>query len=441
MDNDNRGTHSRRSLLKTTLFGGSGLGLKALAAGVPVSFLVRPLEARAEVYQCADKPKAQYLILSTSSAGDPLNANVPGTYDFPDIVHAADPRMAPTPISLGGKPYTAAQLWSTLPPWVLDRTAFFHHATLTNNHANLPKVLRLMGQTAKQEMLPSIFAKYLAPCFGTVQVDPISAGAGDLLSIDGRSLPNVAPTGLRDLLTRPNSPLTRLQAMRDSGLDEINTILKERGTQAQRRYLDSLALSRQQARSLGSDLLDMLSAIRSDRPDGQVAAAVALIKMNVAPVVTIRIPFGGDNHTDDQLMRSEVPQHATAIAQIGVLMESLRAAGLQDQVTFAAYNVFGRTLKKNGLEGRDHWGSHHATVMMGKQIRAGVIGGLEPKAMDYYATPIDSASGLPRPGGGDIPFGETLAAMGKTLGAALGIAPDALDRNISGGKVVSAAVT
>ena len=433
--------YSRRSLLKTTLFGTSGLGLRALATGIPVSFLARPLEARAEVYQCADKPKAQYLILSTSNAGDPLNANVPGTYDFPDIVHAADPRMAATPISLGGKAYTAAQLWSTLPPWVLDRTLFFHHATLTNNHANLPKVLRLMGQTAKQEMLPSIFAKYLAPCFGTVQVDPISAGAGDLLSIDGRSLPNVAPTGLRDLLTRPNTPLMRLQGLRDTGLDEINKILKERGTKAQQRYLDSLANSRLQARSLGSDLLDMLSAIRSDRPDGQSAAAVALIKMNVAPVITIRIPFGGDNHTDDQLARSEVPQHATGIAQIATLMESLRVAGLQDQVTFAAYNVFGRTLKKNGLEGRDHWGSHHATVMIGKQIRGGVIGGLEPKAQDYYATPIDSRSGMPQPGGGDIPFGETLAAMGKTLGRALGVDPTVLDRNISGGKIVTAAIT
>jgi hypothetical protein len=432
--------YSRRNLLKTTLFGGSGLGLRALATGVPISFLARPLTARAEIYQCANKPKAQYLILSTSSAGDPLNANVPGTYDFPDIVHAADPRMAATPITLAGKQYTAAQLWSTLPPWVLDRTVFFHHATLTNNHANLPKVLRLMGQTAKQEMLPSIFAKYLAPCFGTVQVDPISAGAGDLLSIDGRSLPNVAPTGLRDLLTRPNTPLMRLQALRDTGLDEINKILKQDGTKAQQRYLDSLALSRQQARSLGTDLLDMLSAIRSDRVDGQVAAAVALIKMNVAPVVTIRIPFGGDNHTDDQLARSEVPQHATGIAAIGVLMESLRAAGLQDQVTFAAYNVFGRTLKKNGLEGRDHWGSHHATVMMGKQLRGGVIGGLEPKAMDYYATPIDSRSGMPQPGGGDIPFGETLAAMGKTLGTALGVDPAVLDRNISGGKSVAAAI-
>ena len=335
---------------------------------------------------------------------------------------------------------TGAQLWSTLPPWVLDRTVFFHHATFTNNHANLPKTLKLMGNTAKQEMLPSIFAKYLAPCFGTVQVDPVSAGAGDVLSIDGRSLPNVAPTGLRDLLTRPNSPLQRLQPLRDAALDEIHAVLKERGTKAQKLYLDSLASSRQQARSLGSDLLDMLSAIKNNNADGQVTAAVALIKMNVSPVITIRIPFGGDNHTDDDLLRSEVPQHATGIAAIAQLMEALRVAGLQDQVTFAAYNVFGRTLKKNGIAGRDHWGSHHATVMIGNGLRAGVIGGLEPKANDYYAAPIDSASGAGMPGGGDIPFAETLAAMGKTLGASVGVPRDLLDRTILGGKAVPAAL-
>jgi hypothetical protein len=348
--------------------------------------------------------------------------------------------MAATPIALGGRTYTGAQLWSTLPPWVLERTSFFHHATHTNNHANLPKVLRLMGQTARQEMLPSIFAKYLAPCFGTIQVDPVSAGAGDVLSIDGRSLPNVAPTGLRDLLSRPNTPLQRLQALRDMGVDEIHGILKDRGTQAQRRYLDSLVQSRQQARALGGDLLDMLAAIRSDRADGQIIAAVALIKMNVTPVVTIRLNFGGDNHTDPGLLRSEVPQHATGIAQIGQLLEMLRTAGLQDRVTFAAYNVFGRTLKKNGPEGRDHWGSHHATVMIGRGLRGGVVGGLEPKASDYYATGIDAQTGEKRPGAGDIPFAETLPAMAKTLGAALRIPADLLDRHISGGKIVKGAL-
>jgi hypothetical protein len=299
---------TRRSLIGKTVFGAGALGLRALATGLPVSFLSRPLQA--QDFTCTDKAKAQYLIIATSSAGDPLNANVPGTYAFPEIAHSPDPSMAATNFTLGGTPVTGAQIWSTLPQWVLDRTAFIHHATLTNNHANLPKVMRLMGSTARQEMLPSILAKHLATCFGTVQVDPVSAGAGDILTIDGRDLPNVAPTGLRDLLARPNTPLLRLQATRDTALDEIYAVMKERGTKAQKLYLDSLVTSRRQARSLGSDLVDMLGAIRNDGSDGQVVAAVALIKMNVTPVVTIRLPFGGDNHTDPDLLRSEVPQHA-----------------------------------------------------------------------------------------------------------------------------------
>jgi hypothetical protein len=428
---------TRRSLLKKTVFGSGALGLRALATGLPVGFLSRPLDVRAEDFTCTDKNRAQYLIVACSSAGDPMNCNVPGTYDFPDIAHSPDPRMAATPLSLGGVSTTAAAVWATLPQWVLDRTAFFHHATLTNNHANLPKVMRLMGATAKQEMLPSIVAKYLAPCFGTVQVDPISAGAGDILTIDGRSLPNVAPTGLRDLLTKTNTPLNRLQPLRDATLDEIHSLLKERGTKAQKLYVDSLATSRMQARSLGSDLVDMLATIKTDAADGQVTAAVALIKMNVSPVITIRIPFGGDNHTDPDLARTEAPQHETGVQRIIQLEEALRVAGLEDRVTFAAYNVFGRTLKKNALIGRDHWGSHHATVMIGKPIKAGVVGGLEPKAMDYYATAIDSASGRP---GTDIPFAETLSAMGKTLGAAVGVKPEVMDRYISGGKVVRGAL-
>jgi hypothetical protein len=52
-------------------------------------------------------------------------------------------------------------------------------------------------------------------------------------------------------------------------------ILKDRGTRAQQDYLDRLALSKRQARALGTDLLDMLGAIRSDKSDGQVVAAVA----------------------------------------------------------------------------------------------------------------------------------------------------------------------
>jgi uncharacterized protein (DUF1501 family) len=213
--------------------------------------------------------------------------------------------------------------------------------------------------------------------------------------------------------------------------------LKDRGTKAQKLYLDSLVTSRKQARSLGSDLVDMLGAIKNDGSDGQVIAAVSLIKMNVTPVVTIRLNFGGDNHTDPDLARSEAPQHESGVLAITQLMTQLQMAGLADQVTFAMYNVFGRTLKKNGVAGRDHWGSHHATLMMGKNIKAGVIGGLEPKNNDYYATTIDSKTGR---SGGDIPFAETLSAMGKTLGAAVGIQAAAMDKYIAGGKVVQGAL-
>src|SRR5947207_560510 len=127
---------TRRTLLGKTVFGAGAIGLRALATGLPVSFLARPLTAMAEDYVCADKN--------------------------------------------------------------------------------------------------------LAPCFSTVQVDPISAGAGDILSIDGRSLPNVAPTGLRDLLTRANTPLNRLQALRDQSVDEVFAVLKDRGTKAQKAYMDNL---------------------------------------------------------------------------------------------------------------------------------------------------------------------------------------------------------
>jgi uncharacterized protein DUF1501 len=432
---------SRRNAILATLFGAGYAGLRALATGLPIAAFTRPLRAFG-AGACPDKARAQYLILSTSSAGDPVNANVPGTYDFPDIPHAADMdmTMAPTQFRLGAATVTGARIWSTLPQWVLDRTCFFHHATLTNNHPNLPKVMRLMGATYKQEMLPSILAKSLAPCLGTVQTEPVSLGAGEILSFDGRGLPNINPTGLRDVLAQPKGPLKDLQKLRDAALDRMNAALKQDGTRVQRDYLDSLALSRSQARSIADDLLAMLADITSDRSDGQVVAAAVLMKMNVSPVVAIHIEFGGDNHTDDGLLKSEVPQTQTGVARIAALMANLQQYGLQDQVTFAMYNVFGRTLKKLALAGRDHWASHHTTVMIGKPIRAGVVGGLEPQAGDYYATPIDSASGKGVPGGGDIPFVETLAAMGKTLGAAVGLPADLLAQQITGGKVVAGAL-
>src|SRR5690349_20316709 len=104
---------TRRKLLRSGLLGAGLLGLRSLATGLPVSFLLDPLAARADELPCPKAGAGQYLIFSTSGTGDPINTNAPGTYDlpasYPKAVHPDDPQMAPTPLSLGGKSYTAAK--------------------------------------------------------------------------------------------------------------------------------------------------------------------------------------------------------------------------------------------------------------------------------------------------------------------------------------------
>jgi hypothetical protein len=428
---------TRRELLLQGLLGAGWLGLRSLATGLPAAFLLRPAAASADgEMQCADPAKAQFLILSMSAQGDPVNANVPGTYDFADIAHSADPAMAKSELVLGAQSFWAARPWAGLPDWVRGRLCFFHHATLTNNHPNLPKVMRLMGATARQEMLPSIIAKATAPCLGTVQVEPISVGAGEILTFEGRGLPNLNPTGLRDVLTHPAGPLFRLHKLRDQSLDKLHATLKNSGTPEKRGYLDRFARSRSEARQISDQLLSNLASITSDRADGQVAAAATLIKMNVAPVVAVSIGFGADNHSDPDLSR-ETAETQAGVAAINLLAQKLTEYQLEDRVTFAMLNVFGRTLKKLGTRGRDHWASHHTTVMFGKAVRPGVVGGLayDARIGDYSCLPIDSTSGRGM-AGADIGFEDTLGAVGKTMGAAVGLSSSLLDAQISRGKIV-----
>jgi hypothetical protein len=227
--------------------------------------------------------------------------------------------------------------------------------------------------------------------------------------------------------------------MRDKFLDQINATLKQNGTQEQRAFLDAKAASHHEARSLSDSLLNALSNLHDDGTDSQITAAITMIRMNVAPVYAVRIPFGGDNHVDDNLLTKEVPQHQSGMASIAGMMSQLQAAGLQDRVTFMMLNVFGRTLKNQGLTGRNHWANHHATVVIGKNVQAGVVGGVIPQGSDYQASPIDSASGHAS-ASGDIDFKSSFGAMAKTVGASLGIPQPYLDSNITAGRTVAAAV-
>ena len=106
---------TRRKALTSALFGAGYIGLRALATGIPASVLLKGRRASADsAVSCANKSKAQFIVLATSSNGDPINANVPGTYEDTRITHSADPAMAPTAMKLGSKATTHAGLGGLL---------------------------------------------------------------------------------------------------------------------------------------------------------------------------------------------------------------------------------------------------------------------------------------------------------------------------------------
>jgi hypothetical protein len=215
-------------------------------------------------------------------------------------------------------------------------------------------------------------------------------------------------------------------------------VLKDSGNRAQRDYLDQMALSQIELRGISDSLLGSLSTIKANDVEGQLIAAVALIQMNVTPVSVINIPFGGDNHSDANLAR-ETSQHVSGVASINSLMQKLAAAGLKDRTTLVMMNVFGRSLNRPLLMGRDHLGNHHCSIIVGNRIRGSVIGGVAKLGSDYTATGIDAATGASNPSG-DVRFEDTLSAVGKTIGVAVGIPDDVLTDQITTSKPITAAL-
>lgn len=434
---------TRRQMLATTLFGAGLVGLRTLATGLPASFFWNPRKALADGIRpsCASKDKAQYVIFNTSGAGDPINASVPGTYEDPAIVHSPDPALAPTTITIGGASHTAAAPWATLPGNVLDRTTFFHTMTNTPVHPKEPDVLRLMEATKGSEMLPSLLAKYLAPCLGTIQTEPLSLGAAspsEGLTYGGQALPIVPALALKATLTNPAGELTDLQSLRDRTLNRLYDVYRKDATPAQRAYIDSLVVSQTEVRNIRQDLLERLASITDNSADSQILAAITLVQMNVTPVIAIHIPFGGDNHRDIALA-TETAETISGVETIASLMSQLATAGLSDSVSFVSLNVFGRTLGPGNTDGRQHNPNHQVSIAIGKPFRGGVVGGVAPVGTDYGAVSIDSKSGAPSDGG-DVSAANTLSAFGKTLLSAVGVDAGAIADEIQGGSVITAAL-
>ena len=418
------------------------MGCVHWATGLPTAFFLNPRKAMAsDASACVAPDKAQYVIFNTSGLGDPINASVPGTYQDANITHSTDASMQPTSITLSGQQSTAALPWASLPQAVLDRTCFFHMMTNTPIHPKEPDVLKLMGTTYAGEMLPSLVAKQLAPCLSTIQPQPISLGAvtpAEALSFEGMALPIIPPLALKATLTNTPGPLTNLQSLRDDTLNQIYALYKDQATPAQRAYIDTWVNTQQQARSIDQSLLQALSSIKDNSAASQMLAAIALIQMNVSPVIAVHIPFGGDNHRDIALA-AETKQTVAGVATLVSLMQQLASAGLSDRVSFVSLNVFGRTLGPSNTDGRQHNPNHQVSVLIGKPFRGGVVGGVTQVGSDYGALPIDAASGAGTPSG-NISAVDTLPSFGRTVLAAVGVDPAVINAQITSGQVVSGAL-
>ena len=432
---------NRRQALISSLFGAGYVGLRALATGLPAALLLDPRKALADVPAATCGAAPQFIIFCTSGSGDPMNANVPGTYDDPKITHSADPSMIATPLTLAGQKTIAAAPWAALPQNVLDRTTFWHTMTGTPVHPKEPDVLKLMHVTQGDEMFPSILAKQLAPCLGTIQSQPITLGASspsEGLTYGGQALPIIPALALKATLTNPAGAMTNLQPLRDQTLNQLYDLYKNEATAAQKAYIDSMVISQQQVRNIRQDLLNQLASIKDNSAASQLVAAVTLIQMKVTPVITIHIPFGGDNHRDIALA-TEAAQTVSGVGTIATLMQLLATAGLQDQVTFMSLNVFGRTLGPSNTDGRQHNQNHHVSIAIGKPFRGGVIGGVGPVAADYGALAIDSKTGKGS-ATGDVPASLSLPSFGKTMLTAAGVDPAVVSAQIPVGQVITAAL-
>jgi hypothetical protein len=459
----------RRDALVAALFGGGMLGLRSIATGLPVSLLANPRKVLADMQgqTCTGTAaKAQYIILNTLSTGDPIGCDAPGTYDDPTtginlsgVAHpgaAAFPMMAPTSMSINGRNYTAAQAWSWLGAGdgsstyanVLSRTAFCHIMTNTPVHPKEPQVLELMGATASEEMFPSVLAKSLAPCLGTLQSQPVSIGAAnpsEALLFQGQPQPTIPPSALKATLLNPTGPLTDLQPLRDDTLQKMHDYYAQRTlSTAQKQYIDSMILSQQQVRGIAQTTLSMLDSIKGNSPTDQITAALALILMKVSPVIAVRFPFGGDNHSDPTL-KNEATQTVSSVQSIVSLMQQLKSNGLSDSVTFITLNVFGRTMGAAGTggtstNGRNHNENHQMSLIIGKGFKGSVVGGVGPVSNDYGCLSINSSTGLGQATGGDIAPVDTLASWAQTVMAGVGIDQPTITSEIASGKVITAAL-
>lgn len=450
---------SRRHFLLKSAFSFGSLPMTSLVTGLPVSFLASiSAPARAQSFGYST------LILSHMQGADPINTNVPGTYPAIDndindpLSRIEHPQIAelgaqaeafekPVTFSLGSQQVKAAGAWASLPEDLRERLGFWHHATFTNAHPDFSSVRKLNGAATLEnsddtEELGTILANTLAPHLSTTNQSPVSLG-GTRVSAEGMEIPIIKPLDIKNMFASSVPDIDKMIRLRDRFIDKAYQSVKENGTPAQLKFLNNYATTREEANAFGDSLGQNITDVDGNGAVNQARMAVALTQINFAPVITIGLPFGGDNHGDSTLL-DEVTETLESIETLKVLWQKIKAANLEDTVTFASLNTFGRDLIRNGSGGRDHNGEHHCMFAFGPTIKAGVVGGLEErivnnKAKDFKATGFNSQTGL-NAGTIDIPYEETLVSVAKTLSKAVGLEDVTIADRFEGGRVISAAL-
>lgn len=449
----------RRKLLVSSALSFGSVSLRSLVTGLPAAFIMGGAHRA-----MAQSSGAKYLIVSHLRSADPINTNVPGCYGDPnnseDILNGiAHPTTAEAGIAaegyeqgvlfnLGGTSVRGAAPWAQLPADLRSRMAFWHQATFVSAHPDFASVRRFNGSIKGQDSsgsdeLDALIAQELYSDLNSLTAEPISIG-GNSINFEGRALPVLKPLDIKSLVSANVTNIDQMVSLRDKFLDEVYRDVKTSGTPAQRKFLDSHAQSQAEAAAMGDSLGALVTDVNANDATGQAQMAVALIQLNITPLVTMGIPFGGDNHQDNNLVE-EVTESNAGIEAIGVLWERLKAANMEDRAIFTSLNTFGRDLVRNNAGGRDHNSRHHAMPIFGPNIKAGVVGGVEPyyrngNLNDFMATGINSETGL-NTGTLDIAFEDTLVSSGKTLAKALGVSDERIAARFDGGKVISGALT
>ncbi len=252
-------------------------------------------------------------------------------------------------------------------------------------------------------------------------------------------MPTIPPLALKDTLISAAGPLTNLQAIRDQAMNDVYQIYRTSATTTQKAFIDNTVNTQLEVRHLNQSLLSTLSSITDNTGPSQITAAITMIQMNIAPVIAIHLPFGGDNHSDAGLA-DEGSQTITSLGWINTMMSQLQSAGLQDKVSFMTLNVFGRTLMTNGgqtaMTGRAHNPNHQVSVTIGAPFTGGVIGSCVPVANDYGASDFSAETGVGA-AGADVAAVDSLGAYAQTMLQAVGGDPTVVSR----GKVVTAALS